>query len=201
MHEEVFPGVYRIFDSFVNVYLVDRGDHLVAVDTGIETTCGKILDAVGEIGKPLKAIILTHGHLDHTGSLKCLRERTEAVIAAHRDEVEGIAEKTGIEPDVKLQDGEVFERFKVLHKPGHTRGSICLLDEGTKSLFVGDLVVERNGRLEEVPQQYSLDPEMNRKRIVELLEVDFENLLPAHGKPLLKNGKEKVEELVKRLGL
>ncbi|MDV3104513.1 MBL fold metallo-hydrolase [Thermococcus waiotapuensis] len=201
MHGEVLPGVHRIFDTFVNVYLVDRGDHLVAVDTGLETTCGKILDAVTKIGKPLTAIVLTHGHLDHTGSLKCLKGRTNALVAAHRDEVELIKEKTGLEPDVELMGGDVFEGFRVLHKPGHTRGSICLLDEKSRSLFVGDLVIERGGKLEEVPHQYSLDPEMNRRRIRELLEVDFENLLPAHGEPLLGNGKEKLRELVERLGL
>ncbi|WP_048150755.1 MBL fold metallo-hydrolase [Palaeococcus ferrophilus] len=199
MRDEVISGIHRIFDTFVNAYLIERGDHLVAVDTGIDTTCEKILKTVEELEKPLKAIVLTHGHLDHTGSLRCLKEKTGAVIAAHEDEEDLIFEKTGLRPEIKLKDGEVFEDLKVFHKPGHTMGSICLLDETTKSLFVGDLVIEHDGRLEEVPHRYSLDPEMNRKRIVELLEVDFENLLPAHGSPIIGNGKKKLRELVERL--
>ncbi|WP_297071155.1 MBL fold metallo-hydrolase [Thermococcus sp.] len=200
MCDRVLPGIYRIFDTFVNVYLVDRGDHLVAIDTGVGTTCEKVMDAVKGLKKPLKTIILTHGHLDHTGSLRCLKERTGAAVAAHVDEVALVEESAAITPEVKLKDGDTIEGFMVLHKPGHSPGSICLLDDEKKSLFVGDLVIERGGKLEEVPHQYSLDPEMNRKRIVELLEVDFENLLPAHGKPLVGNGKEKLEELVKRIG-
>ncbi len=200
MCDRVLPGIYRIFDTFVNVYLVDRGDHLVAIDTGVGTTCEKVMDAAKGLKKPLKTIILTHGHLDHTGSLRCLKERTGAAVAAHVDEVALVEESAAITPEVKLKDGDTIEGFMVLHKPGHSPGSICLLDDEKKSLFVGDLVIERGGKLEEVPHQYSLDPEMNRKRIVELLEVDFENLLPAHGKPLVGNGKEKLEELVKRIG-
>lgn len=200
MVREVLPRTYRIFDTFVNAYLLDRGGYVVAVDTGIDTTCEKILNAVEELGKPLKAIILTHGHLDHSGSLRCLKEKSGAIIAAHGDEEGLIFEKTGLKPEIRLKDGELFEGLKVFHKPGHTKGSICLLDETTKSLFIGDLVVERDGKLEEVPHQYSLDPEMNRKRIAELLEVDFENLLPAHGEPLIGNGKAKLRELVERLG-
>lgn len=199
MIQEVLPGIYRIFDTFVNAYLLDRGEYFVAVDTGIDTTCEKILKTVEELGKPLKAIVLTHGHFDHTGSLRCLKEKSGAIIAAHKDEEDLIFEKTGLRPEIKLKDGEVFEGLRIFHKPGHTRGSICLLDEATKSLFVGDLVIEREGKLEEVPHQYSLDPEMNRKRIAELLEIDFENLLPAHGEPLIGNGKEKLRELVGRL--
>lgn len=201
MYSEVLPGIYRIFDTFVNVYLIDREEYIVAVDTGIDTTCDKILKTVEELGKPLKTIVLTHGHFDHTGSLRCLKEKTKALIAAHKDEEDLIFEKTGLMPEVKLNDGDVFEGLRVFHKPGHTSGSICLLDEVTKSLFVGDLVVEREGRLEEVPHQYSLNPAMNRERIAELLEIDFENLLPAHGEPLIGNGKEKLRELVERLTL
>ncbi|NJF25915.1 MBL fold metallo-hydrolase [Thermococcus sp. Bubb.Bath] len=201
MVREVLPGIYRIFDTFVNAYLIDRGEYLVAVDTGIDTTCEKILEVARELGKPLKAIVLTHGHLDHTGSLRCLKEKAGAIIAAHEDEEGFIFEKTGLRPDIKLKDGDTFEGLKVFHKPGHTTGSICLLDEATKSLFVGDLVIERGGQLEEVPHQYSLDPEMNRRRITELLEIDFENLLPAHGEPLIGNGKDKLRGLVERMGI
>lgn len=201
MGEEVLPGIYRVFDTFVNAYLIDRGEYLIAVDTGIETTCEKILDVVEKLGKPLKAIVLTHGHLDHTGSLKCLKEKTGALIAAHRDEGGLIFEKTGLRPDLKLEGGEVFEGLRVIHTPGHTKGSMCLLDERSESLFVGDIVIERDRELDEVPHRYSLDPEMNRRSIAKLLEIEFKNLLPAHGEPLLGNGKEKLRELVERLNL
>ena len=201
MGNEVLPGIYLVFDTFVNAYLLDREEYLVAVDTGLETTCGKIMGIAEALGKPLKAIVLTHGHLDHTGSLKYLKEKTGALIAAHRDEEDLILEKTDLRPDVKLRGGELFEGLRVIHTPGHTRGSICLLDEKTGTLFVGDLVVERDGELEEVPHHYSLDPEMNRRSIAKLLDLEFENLLPAHGKPLLGNGKEQLRELVERLGL
>ncbi|AEC51479.1 hypothetical protein PNA2_0563 [Pyrococcus sp. NA2] len=197
MVEEVLPGIYRILDSFVNVYLIDAGDHLILIDTGIESTCEKVEKAVNKIGKPLRTIVITHGHLDHVGSLACLKEKFNPKIAAHRNEFEMIKENTGVEPDMELKDGEEFEGLKIFHKPGHTAGSICILYG--KTLFVGDLLMEKDGRLEEIPQQYSQDPKMNRQRIMELLEIDFENLMPAHGEPVIGSGKEKLKELVERL--
>jgi len=90
----------------------------------------------------------------------------------------------------------VVEGLKGFRMPGHTRGSICLLDEESGALFVGDLMVERDGKLYEVPQQYSEDPMMNRERIKELLNIEFKAIYPAHGEPVLENAKEKVKELV-----
>lgn len=49
--------IYRIKDGFVNVYIIDRGDHLVLIDTGIEGTCEKILSKIKELKKPLKTKI------------------------------------------------------------------------------------------------------------------------------------------------
>lgn len=178
------------------MYIIDRGDHLVLIDTGIESTCEKILKKIEELGKPLKTVIITHYHLDHTGSLKCVKDGTGAKVVAHEEEVKAIEEKTGVRVDVPVKDGDVVEGLKVFHMPGHTRGSICLLDEESGALFVGDLMVERDGKLYEVPQQYSEDPMMNRERIKELLNIEFKAIYPAHGEPVLENAKEKVKELV-----
>ncbi|AFK21774.1 MBL fold metallo-hydrolase [Pyrococcus sp. ST04] len=193
--------IHRIFDEFVNVYLIERPEFLICVDAGIESTCDKIVEKVKEIGKPLKLIILTHYHFDHTGSLRCLKEKfPEAKVVAHEEDSPSIEANTGVKVDVKVKGGEVIEGVRIFHMPGHTRGSICILDEDSKSLFVGDLLMEKGGKLEEIPRQYSLDPEMNRQRIKELLNIDFENLYPAHGNPVIGKAKERVKELVKRLG-
>ncbi|MFA4668206.1 MBL fold metallo-hydrolase [Pyrococcus kukulkanii] len=187
--------IHRIFDRFVNVYIIEREDHLILVDTGLEETCEKIVEKVKELGKPLTMVFLTHHHFDHTGSLRCLKEKFPGIkVVAHELDAPRI-----VEVDVKVKGGEVIEGLKVFHMPGHTQGSIVLLDLESKSLFPGDLLMEENGRLKEIPRMYSLNPEENRQRIKELLEIDFENLYPAHGEPIIGNAKEKVEELVREL--
>ncbi|AAL80162.1 MBL fold metallo-hydrolase [Pyrococcus furiosus DSM 3638] len=191
--------IYRIKDGFVNVYIIDRGDHLVLIDTGIEGTCEKILSKIKELKKPLKTIIITHHHLDHTGSLKCVKDATGAKVVAHEEEVEVIEERTRVKVDVPVKDGDVIEGLKVFHMPGHTKGSICLLDEESGALFVGDIMIERDGKLYEVPHRYSEDPMMNRERIKDILNIEFKSIYPAHGEPVLENARKKVKELVEAL--
>ena len=70
----VAPGVWRLKDIFVNVFLIQNreGTEWVLVDTGLKTTGAKLKTLVGELfGKSSvpKAIIMTHGHFDHRGSL------------------------------------------------------------------------------------------------------------------------------------
>ncbi|MCS7365256.1 MAG: MBL fold metallo-hydrolase, partial [archaeon GB-1867-035] len=100
--------------------------------------------------------------------------------------------------DVEVNDGDLIYGLQVIHTPGHTPGSICLYYPAEKALFIGDLIVNENNILTEIPTQYSLDPEKNREAIKHVYEVvDFELLLPSHGEPILKNGKEKLLTLIK----
>ena len=206
---EVIGDIHLVDGTFANVYLIRRGEKLLVVDAGLPGEYEKVLryiEKLGHLPEDVETIIVTHAHHDHVGSLKDLKDATGANIAAHKDEVPYLkGEKTfrsEIEPvdvEIELNDGDEIHGLKVIHSPGHTPGSICLLDLKTKALFVGDLVMEENGKLEEIPHHYSLDPMKNREAIRRLLDVDFVHLLPSHGKPILNEGKEKVRELVEEL--
>ena len=206
---KVIGDIHLVDGTFANVYLIRRGEKLLVVDAGLPGEYEKVLryiEKLGHLPEDVETIIVTHAHHDHVGSLKDLKDATGANIAAHKDEVPYLkGEKTfrsEIEPvdvEIKLNDGDEVHGLKVIHSPGHTPGSICLLDLKTKALFVGDLVMEENGKLEEIPHHYSLDPMKNREAIRRLLDIDFVHLLPSHGKPILNEGKEKVRELVERL--
>ncbi|HDD31301.1 MAG TPA: MBL fold metallo-hydrolase [Thermococcus litoralis] len=206
---KVIGDIHLVDGTFANVYLIRRGEKLLVVDAGLPGEYEKVLryiEKLGHLPEDVETIIVTHAHHDHVGSLKDLKDATGANIAAHKDEVPYLkGEKifrSEIEPvdvEIKLNDGDEVHGLKVIHSPGHTPGSICLLDLKTKALFVGDLVMEENGKLEEIPHHYSLDPMKNREAIRRLLDIDFVHLLPSHGKPIMNEGKEKVRELVERL--
>jgi len=208
---KVIGDIHLVDGTFANVYLIRRGEKLLVVDAGLPGEYEKVLryiEKLGHLPEDVETIIVTHAHHDHVGSLKDLKDATGANIAAHKDEVPYLkGEKTfrsEIEPvdvEIKLNDGDEVHGLKVIHSPGHTPGSICLLDLKTKALFVGDLVMEENGKLEEIPHHYSLDPMKNREVIRRLLDIDFVHLLPSHGTPILNEGKEKLRELVERLQL
>ena len=110
-----------------------------------------ILSNVRELGLDIKSIILTHGHLDHIGALKEVKEATGAEVAIHSDDANflhdhllgalfGLAYPTPPLPDRLLKDGDSLDvgdlHFSVLHTPGHSLGGICLLGYGV--VFSGD---------------------------------------------------------------
>ena len=88
-------------------------------------------------------IVNTHHHFDHTLGNRAMAESTAAPIIQHRD--------SGLDHDVTVQDGDYVEfgnsRLQVLHTPGHSKDSICLVGDG--KVFSGDtLFVGTCGRVD-----------------------------------------------------
>ncbi len=121
----------------------------IIIDPGGDA--GKIISEIGNLGLKIEKIVLTHGHGDHIGAANELKAATGAEIAIHGDDLAVMKDKSLYEmfwldynpvnqPDILLKDGDILEtgelKFKVIHTPGHSRGSICLLGEGV--LFSGD---------------------------------------------------------------
>lgn len=111
----------------------------------------KILGRIEELKLDISIIILTHGHLDHTGALKEVKTATGASIAVHTADADNLDDKflgffLGVSypppppPDRLLEDGDKIDigdlDLTVMHTPGHSPGSICLLGNGI--LFSGD---------------------------------------------------------------
>jgi glyoxylase-like metal-dependent hydrolase (beta-lactamase superfamily II) len=83
-------------------------------------------------------LLITHNHMDHTGALSKLKSRLDIPVAAHGAD----ADKLPLQPDILLCDGDTVPfgdiELKVLHTPGHTPGSICLLTG--RYLISGDTI-------------------------------------------------------------
>jgi glyoxylase-like metal-dependent hydrolase (beta-lactamase superfamily II) len=134
----------------LHVLADERTREAIAIDTA--TPClAWIADELAARDWTLKLIVSTHGHWDHIGDNAVVAEHTGADIAVHpldRDRLEHprpVAAPFDIPPSVPAVDvaeggevrfGEI--RLRVLHTPGHTEGSVCLLDADTGLLFSGD---------------------------------------------------------------
>ena len=91
----------------------------------------------------IKYIVNTHHHFDHTIGNEEMAESTKAPIIQH--------ENSELKHDITVKDGDVIEfgnsKLKVLHTPGHSKDSICLIGDG--KIFSGDtLFVGNCGRID-----------------------------------------------------
>jgi len=157
-----------------NCYIIISKEEAVVIDPGAGLK--RILKEVE--GKKLNYIILTHYHLDHTFSALKLQAKTGARILIHK------AEKDFIKflPDQFLDGGEeirVGEFFlKVLHTPGHTKGSICLI--GDNFIFTGDTLFEDGYGRTDLAGGSQKDLENSLKKLEKILKPGM-TIYPGHG--------------------
>lgn len=124
----------------------------IIIDPGADPR--NILNTVRDLGLSITLIVATHNHIDHIGALRPVKDETGAAFAVHEADAKGAlpalvgrmmglmmgSVKSPPKPDRLLADGDLIEagdlKFKVLHTPGHTPGSISLLCD--KVVFSGD---------------------------------------------------------------
>ncbi len=118
---------------------------------------GAIKDALAHRGSNVKYVLLTHSHFDHMTSCDSLRDLTGAPLAVHRDDARGLTNslfncsRVFMDDDIVyrpaeilLDDGDTLTfgsgTLRVIHTPGHTKGSVCYLIGD--SLFTGDTLFD-----------------------------------------------------------
>jgi glyoxylase-like metal-dependent hydrolase (beta-lactamase superfamily II) len=112
----------------------------IVIDPGDETE--KILDVIARHKLTVKAILITHAHIDHVGGLRKLHDATQAPVLMHPDDLElyaildqqaamiGMRMPAAVKVDGALREGDTVRwgpnEIRVIHTPGHTRGSVSL---------------------------------------------------------------------------
>ncbi|MFC1919978.1 MBL fold metallo-hydrolase, partial [Chloroflexota bacterium] len=182
----------------------------------------KFIKDLGRYPEELTGIIITHSHIDHVGSQTELRALSGAKTMAHRNEVVSTnGNKWTLSPhmigsngvildllgrfklfkpkdvDLLLRDGEILpflDGLRVIHTPGHTPGSICLLLEKREVLFSGDTIINNEDRLSR-PLPFGADKDQLQQSLHRLAQLNFNICCSGHGSPMFMVRK-KVKELV-----
>lgn len=172
---QVAQGVWGMRLMFVNVYMIANrrgaGKGWVLVDTGIKGSASKIIAMAESLfgpGTRPAAIVLTHGHSDHSGSLCELLKVWNVPVYAHHMELPYLTGKSSYPPvdpktggglmslasvmfstkpidvsrnlrEIDMYDGiPELPEWKVIHTPGHTPGHISLFLPLNTTLIAGD---------------------------------------------------------------
>ena len=163
-----------------NCYIIycDDSPECVVIDPGYEPDT--VLDTVKALGKTVAAILLTHGHFDHVGAVREIFSQTDCDIYLCPADCQ-MPEAMTAGPlcyTNSYQEGDTLSlaglTIQVLHTPGHTPGSVCLLCENAlfagDTLFAGscgrtdlpggswDTLVSSLARLKALPDDYAVYP-------------------------------------------
>ncbi len=140
----------------VNCYVLGsrEGGEGAVIDPGADADeIMKVVEACGLSGK-IRYILATHGHFDHVGAVKTLKDATSARFLIHRGDVElldilkdqaayfGCPDVERPEVDGYVADGDTIDldgtEIKVVHTPGHSKGGVCYIVGDGDRVFVGD---------------------------------------------------------------
>ena len=169
--ENLVTGEYE-----ANCYLVSSDGEFAVIDPGENAEI--ILERLGELGINPKYVINTHHHFDHAFANEEVRDKTGAEILVH----EGENGYIDFEPDRFLSEGDIIQIGKdflrVLHTPGHTKGSVCLVGEGM--IFTGDTLLKDAFGRTDIPGGDEEELAHSLQKVVRVLEPGM-TVYPGHG--------------------
>ena len=125
-----------------NCYIIHEAESTACclIDPGYEPE--KVLRKVESLGLTVEAVLLTHGHFDHVGGVKTIAAETDCSVYLCAEDLSMPHMMTAgpLYYTNTYGEGDVLSlaglEISVLHTPGHTPGSVCLMTEG--SMFSGD---------------------------------------------------------------
>lgn len=195
-----------------NCFIIDDGKATMIIDPGGNPE--HIVGAIRESHGNVEIIVLTHGHSDHIAALYEIREATGAEVAVHSADADfmegrgpyssqfGISYRTPRPPERLLEDGDIVplgnRSFTVIHTPGHTPGSICLLEKESGLLFSGDTLLRHSIGT-------TMMPGSSRSRLIESIRTrllvlpDDTRVFPGHGRETSIGEERRLNRYVRQL--
>jgi ribonuclease/clavin/mitogillin len=131
-------------------------------------------------GRRPVAIFATHYHPDHVGGLDVLSRATGLPVWSHAETARRIARRL-VDGDEIVLEGPVPARWRVLVTPGHAWGHLCLWDEASATVVVGDMVASQ-GTILIAPGDG--DMRLYLEQLDRLANLGARLALPAHGEPI-----------------
>jgi glyoxylase-like metal-dependent hydrolase (beta-lactamase superfamily II) len=204
-----FPGLYAVRGWIGCCHALVENDEVTLIDTGLwgeDRLVGWLLRKLGLGPQHLRAILLTHGHLDHAGNLHALVSSSGADVYGHEAEqahVNGVYPYRGVNRlcgwleaagravlgyravslTHKLSDEDklpFWGGLRVLHLPGHTAGHCGFYSERHDLLFCGDLFASYFFSVHFMPAFLNSEPASLGSTVARVIALNPRWILPNH---------------------
>lgn len=207
VHSTIWQITFH-FPAPVNCWLLQSSDGLTLIDAAYPSSAQKILEAIEILNIPLRRIVITHAHPDHSGAAREVAQKTNAVVLAHGADLpylqghRSIAEEEGfwqsrlvlgaaqrlglldlppIEKIESVADGETVASFQVIHTPGHTPGSLSIWATDEEAIFSGDNLLYRMHGLRVGLPWFTLDLAEQRTSLKKYMSLQARMIMAGHG--------------------
>jgi glyoxylase-like metal-dependent hydrolase (beta-lactamase superfamily II) len=204
------------------MYVWRDGDSATLIDTGAPGSGAEILSAVPNVDR----IVLTHGHVDHSGSAAELHQATGAPVLAGAGDAAAIQMGAALPPPVfedwevpiyqrvsaslpdtappvavdrELVDGDVLDfggGAEILAIPGHTEGSIAIHLGRHGVLFAGDTIANVGTVM---LGTFNQDRAQTMSSFQRLAALDIETACFGHGEPIASHAGDRIREVAATL--
>ena len=190
---KTFKGLVGSMSTYTNTYIIydEKTNEGILID--VADNVDKIYNFIENSQILLKYVVLTHCHGDHTLGIKELKNLYPKVkIIIHEYDASGLTnddinrcsfinrEPNFTEADIVVKDGDILEfgntKAKIIHTPGHTKGSISILIGD--ALFSGDTLFKETVGRTDLPTGSAFDLAKYIKKL--LLLPDNTIVYPGH---------------------
>jgi glyoxylase-like metal-dependent hydrolase (beta-lactamase superfamily II) len=226
---QVIPDVYQLTFRASNVFVIldDAVTLIDAGFKAAAPRILDAVRKLGKQPADIKLIILTHSHFDHSGGVRDIRRQAGARVACHRADISVVGAPlpypravqrtldlppltrlrsrfgiTASDVDLVLEGGETLDvlgGLRVIHTPGHTPGSVCLLSPSRRLILVGDALVRRGSTVNCARRTVSTDFQDAARSVRVIAQQDFDTVCFGHHLPLMAGARNAVAALAARM--
>lgn len=200
---QVMPHVYYVGNKYVGSYLLDTTEGIILIDVALQETVYLLFESIRKVGfdpKKIKKVLISHGHVDHTGGLRSVQEYSDCEIWFPKDDAFFLTERRDLileqEHSPEFQVTGYFDYDRVMdfgniqirpvHTPGHTPGCTSFLitvDHNGKTLLGMHGGLGLNGLSKAELLQNGLPVSLQEeylKSLKEIVKAPVEIVLPSH---------------------